>query len=83
VNVAYVSQVDPDDAEGLVKKRYDEGLARAGKVFNILRIQSLSPEALDATMVFYTTVMHGKGALRRWERELLATVVSKINGCVY
>jgi AhpD family alkylhydroperoxidase len=28
-------------------------------------------------------VMHGKGPLRRWERELLATVVSKINGCVY
>jgi alkylhydroperoxidase family enzyme len=81
--LAYVRQIDPDDAEGLVKRHYDAGLKRAGKVFNILRIQSLTPEALDATMVFYTTVMHGKGPLRRWERELLATVVSKINGCVY
>jgi alkylhydroperoxidase family enzyme len=81
--VAYVKQIDPEDADGLVKQHYDMGLKRADKIFNILRIQSLTPEALDATMVFYTTVMHGKGPLRRWERELLATVVSKINGCVY
>lgn len=81
--MAYVRQIDPDDAEGLVKQHYDMGLSRTGKIFNILRIQSLTPEALDATMVFYMTVMHGKGPLRRWERELLATVVSKINGCVY
>ena len=83
MNVAYVRQVKPEEADGLVKKHYDMGLARAGKIFNILRIQSLTPEALDATMVFYTNVMHGKGPLRRWVRELLATVVSKINGCVY
>jgi alkylhydroperoxidase family enzyme len=81
--VAYVRQVEPGDADGLVRQHYDAGLKRAGKIFNILRIQSLTPEALDATMVFYTTVMHGKGPLRQWERELLATVVSKINGCVY
>ena len=81
--MAYVRQVDPDDADGLVKQHYDAGLKRAGKVFNILRIQSLTPEALDATMQFYVRVMHGPGPLQRWERELLATVVSKINGCVY
>jgi alkylhydroperoxidase family enzyme len=34
-------------------------------------------------MQFYVRVMHGPGPLQRWERELLATVVSKINGCVY
>jgi len=81
--MAYIRQVEPNEATGLVKQHYDAGLKRAGKVFNILRIQSLTPEALEATMVFYTQVMHGKGPLRRWERELLATVVSKINGCVY
>lgn len=81
--MAYIRQIDPAEATGLVKQHYDAGLKRAGKVFNILRIQSLTPEALEATMVFYTTVMHGKGPLRRWERELLATVVSKVNGCVY
>ncbi|MBK8207858.1 MAG: carboxymuconolactone decarboxylase family protein [Planctomycetes bacterium] len=81
--MAYVRQVDPDDAEGHVKAQYDAGLKRAGKIFNILRIQSLTPEALEATMHFYVQVMHGKGPLRRWVRELLATVVSKINGCVY
>jgi alkylhydroperoxidase family enzyme len=81
--MAYVRQVEPGEAEGAVKAQYDQGLARTGKVFNILRIQSLAPAALDATMQFYTTVMCGPGPLRRWERELLATLVSKANGCVY
>lgn len=81
--MAYIRQVDPAEAQGLLKEQYEAGLRRAGKVFNILRIQSLTPEALDASMGFYTRVMLGKGPLRRWERELLATVVSKANGCVY
>lgn len=81
--MAYVRQIDPEDADGLVREHYDAGIKRAGKVFNILRIQSLTPEALDSTMRFYTQVMHGKGPLRRWVRELLATLVSKVNGCVY
>ena len=81
--MAYIRQVEPGDAEGLVKEQYEAGLKRAGKVFNILRIQSRTPEALDATMRFYEAVMLGKGPLRRWVRELLATLVSKVNGCVY
>ncbi|MCC6464675.1 MAG: carboxymuconolactone decarboxylase family protein [Planctomycetes bacterium] len=81
--MAYIRQVEPQDAQGLLKTQYEAGLKRAGKVFNILRIQSLTPDALDATMDFYTRVMLGKGPLRRWVRELLATVVSKANGCVY
>jgi alkylhydroperoxidase family enzyme len=81
--MAYITTIEPAQAEGLVKQHYDAGLKRAGKVFQILRIQSLTPEALDATMRFYVAVMHGKGPLERWERELLAVVTSKINGCVY
>jgi alkylhydroperoxidase family enzyme len=81
--MAYVQQVDPDDAKGILKDEYERGKLRAGKVYNILRVQSLTPVALDAVMVFYNNVMHGKGPLRKWERELLAAVVSKINGCVY
>ncbi|MEZ5993510.1 MAG: hypothetical protein R3E76_14330 [Planctomycetota bacterium] len=81
--MAYIRQINPEDAEGLVKKHYKAGLKRAGKVYNILRVQSQTPEALHATMVFYETVMLGKGPLRRWVRELLATIVSKTNGCVY
>ena len=37
--MAYIRQVDPDDADGLVRQHYDAGLKRAGKIFNILRIQ--------------------------------------------
>jgi alkylhydroperoxidase family enzyme len=81
--MAYVPTVSPEDADGLVKSQYEAGLARAGRVFQILRIQSLSPDGLDCTMQFYERVMLGKGPLRRWVRELLATLVSKANHCVY
>ncbi len=81
--MAYVRKVPQEEATGIVKQQYDAGVKRAGRVFQILAIQSLTPEALEATMLFYERVMIGKGPLRRWVRELLATVVSKANGCVY
>ncbi len=81
--MAYVRKVAHDEAAGIVKEQFDAGVKRAGKVFQILAIQSLTPDALECTMLFYERVMLGKGPLRRWVRELLATVVSKANGCVY
>ncbi len=81
--MAYVRKVPHDEATGIVKEQFDNGVKRTGRVFQILAIQSLTPDALEATMLFYERVMIGKGPLRRWVRELLATVVSKANGCVY
>ncbi len=81
--MAYIRKVPHDEATGLLKKQFDEGVRRAGRVYQILAIQSLTPEALDAVMAFYQSVMLGKGPLRRWVRELLATVVSRANGCNY
>jgi alkylhydroperoxidase family enzyme len=81
--MAYVRKVPHEEATGILKEQFDNGLKRAGRVFQILAIQSLTPEALECTMLFYERVMLGKGPLRRWVRELLATVVSRANGCNY
>ncbi len=56
---------------------------RAGKVFNVVGIQSLHPRVLRASIALYQTLMMGEGALPRWTRELLAVVVSRANGCHY
>ncbi len=81
--MAWIKTVEPAEAEGLLKKEYDQAVERAGKVFNILKIQSLNPRTLHASMELYLATMHGPSELSRAERELVATVVSQVNGCFY
>ena len=81
--MAWIKTVEPAEAKGLLKKEYDEAVRRAGKVFNILKVQSLNPETLHASMQVYLVTMHRPSELSRAERELLATVVSQVNSCFY
>ena len=81
--MAHIRQVRDDEATGLLARIYDEAIARAGKVFGILRVQSLNPAALDASMGMYKTLMFGPSPLSRARREMLATVVSRTNDCFY
>jgi len=81
--VPHLDLIDPDDASGLVAEEYAAAVERAGKIFNIVRSMSLSPESLRASMGLYKTIMFGPSGLTRQERELLATVVSATNECYY
>jgi uncharacterized peroxidase-related enzyme len=81
--VAYLRLVDEHEASGLLKEEYDAAVARAGKVFNIVKAMSLRPGVLRRSMQFYREVMFGRSGLSRTERELLAVVVSRTNDCDY
>ena len=81
--MAHLELIDPDDAAGILVEEYEAAVERAGKVYNIVRSMSLSPEALRASMGLYRAVMFGPSRLTRQERELLATVVSSANECYY
>jgi uncharacterized peroxidase-related enzyme len=81
--MAHLELIDPEDADGLLKEEYDAAVERAGKVFNIVRSMSLSPEVLRRSMELYREIMFGPSGLSRQERELLATVVSAANECYY
>ncbi|MCH7764137.1 MAG: carboxymuconolactone decarboxylase family protein [Candidatus Marinimicrobia bacterium] len=81
--MAYIDIIPPEDADGILKKEYDKGIKRSGKVFNILKVMSKSPAALRDSMRMYLTIMYGKSDLSRAQREMLATVVSQINQCHY
>jgi alkylhydroperoxidase family enzyme len=81
--MAHIRQIRNDEAAGPLKRIYDEAIVRAGKVFGILRVQSLNPAALDASMGMYKTIMFGPSPLSRSRREMLATVVSRENDCFY
>jgi len=82
--MAYISLINDSDATGQLAKIYDEARKRAGRVYNILRIQSNNPAALQAMLELYKAAMLSPDSgLTRAQREMLAVVVSKVNDCVY
>jgi len=73
-----------EEAGGLLKKEYDAALKRAGKIWNIVRIMSLRPSTLQASMRLDGSVVHqSTPLLGRPEREMIAVVVSQANHCPY
>ena len=81
--MAYFRTIAPEEATGELKRHYDAALKRAGRVFNVIRIQSLHPVSLEASVELYKSLMHKPGPLRRAIREMLAVVVSRELDCFY
>jgi len=81
--MAHIRVIPPDEAEGDLKAQYDAAVERAGRIFRIVGIQSQNPAALAACMGMYRALMFGESPLSRADREMLATVTSAANGCVY
>ena len=80
----FIKTTDAADASGLLKRLYDAAMKRAGKVFQVIRIQSPRPETLRASTQLYMEVMHSpKSPLSRARREMIAVVVSRLNECHY
>ena len=81
--MAWIEQVDEKGATGLLEKIYGDASKRAGKVFKILKVQSVNPSTLRAGVGLYTQAMHAESPISRALREMIATVVSKTNECHY
>jgi len=81
--MAWIKTIDESDATGRIKELYDELIQKRGKVSNIMKIQSLNPEAMKQHLDLYMTLLFGKSGLSRAERELIAVVVSAANECGY
>ncbi len=82
--MAWIDTVAPADAEGLLRRLYAAATQRAGKVFNVIRSQSLRPRTLRASTQLYMEIMKAVDSpLSRVQREMIATVVSRLNQCHY
>lgn len=82
--MAWIRTIPPEEATGLLRSIYDAAVKRAGKVFQILQIQSLHPRALHSSTRLYTELMHAPGGkLARYQREMIAVAVSRANRCHY
>ena len=81
--MAWINLAPVSEATGLLRAEYDAAIARAGRVWQIVRIKSLNPPALKHSLALYSTVMMGASPLSRAQREMLAVVVSRANDCHY
>ena len=81
--MAWIAEIDEQEAEGLLKDQYSKLKEPWGGSDNILKIHSLNPESLAAHVQLYKTVMFGKSPIPRIDREKIALVVSSINQCHY
>ena len=82
--MTWIRTVEPGEAEGLLKRLYAAAVQRAGKVFQVVRCQSLRPPVMRASTQLYVEVMHSRESpLSRAQREMIATVVSRVNHCHY
>lgn len=81
--MAWLRTVVPEEADGLLGEIYAAAERRAGRVYHIVRMQSLAPRTLRASLELYQRVMLERGELSRTRREMLAVVVSQTNDCHY
>lgn len=81
--MSFIKTISPTEAIGALKREYDAAIGRAGRIWNIVRIMSLNPDTLRASMRMYSVTMHGDCGLTRAQRELLAVIVSQANQCHY
>jgi uncharacterized peroxidase-related enzyme len=81
--MAWVRMISEEAAKGKLRELYQRTRERAGVVPNIAKVQSLRPETAGCGFDLYCQIMDAPSGISRRERVLIATVVSKVNGCWY
>ncbi len=79
----YIDKVSPEDADGLLQHIFQTRTKSAGRLWEIVAVQSLNPESLRDSMRMYSTIMFGESPLSRAQREMIAVVTSQANDCDY
>ena len=62
---------------------FDKCEEKLGMVPNVLRAYAFDIAKLDAFSAMYNDLMLGESGLSKLEREMIAVVVSAVNGCFY
>lgn len=81
--MAYIRQIEHADAKGELKAFYDTLFEIVGSIPNIVKLSSLKLPTASAAQDLYQSVLYHESGLSMEEKEMVATSVSVINGCVY
>lgn len=79
----HVHVLSYDETTGVARREFDAAGRRAGRIWNIVSIQSQLPEVMRDSMRIYLSIMYGPSPLTRAQRELMAVVTSQANDCHY
>jgi hypothetical protein len=81
---AWITTIDEEEASDEVAAAYEKCADPAtGRAAHIMKIHSLSPRSMLAHRKLYRTLMFGPSPLKRYQREMIGTVVSALSGCHY
>lgn len=82
-SMPYIHTIPYKEADEKLEKVYSQIIQSRGKLAEVHKIQSLNPDALVTHMALYMSIMFGKSPLKRYQREMMAVVVSAANKCDY
>ncbi|MHC4081196.1 MAG: peroxidase-related enzyme [Planctomycetota bacterium] len=71
------------DADGELAEWYRRVGNSDGTVDNVMKVHSLNVDSLRTHFEMYTQACHAPSPLTRAQREMVAVVVSRANGCEY
>jgi len=80
---AWIKVVEESEAKEELAKVYDKVRGSRGRVSNVMKAHSLDPEAMKLHLELYLHLIYGKSSLTRIQREMIAVLVSQLNGCRY
>jgi uncharacterized peroxidase-related enzyme len=78
-----IDSIPEANAEGRVKKVYDELKDSLGMVPNVFKALSLWPKGLELYLEMFKEMMFADTKLTRGVKEMIAATVSRINQCDY
>ncbi len=81
--MTHIKVIQHHEAIDRLKDIYDGLVKKRGKLAEVHKIQSLNPESIVNHMDLYLTIMFGKSPIKRYQREMIAVVVSWGNQCPY
>jgi len=81
--LAYIRQIEPEDATGDLARFYADLTEIAGGVPNIVKLSSLKLAAISAAQDLYQSVLYHDSGLTMIQKEMVSVIVSVTNGCVY
>jgi hypothetical protein len=82
--MSYIRQIEPSEAKGGLKEMYDQLMAaRGGRISPVMQVFSLNPSLLGNVREMNSIITFGGSSLGRRREEMIATLVSTLNGCHY
>lgn len=79
----FIEVIEYEKSNGPLREIYDHLIETRGKLAEVHKIQSLNPGSIMNHIDLYLTVMFGRSPVKRYQREMMAVVVSVANECRY